>query len=97
MRACTTTGCSIWSQDIVLNKTSSIVAFKTALVCGSRIMIFYSDKQKYNLVLLQTNSLVTSVTLNDLEDIAFWTDSKIIYSSPINRSIITKVIILYFR
>lgn len=46
--------------------------------------------------MLQTSSSVTSFTLNDIEDIAFWTDSKIIYSSPINKSIITKVIISYY-
>lgn len=45
--------------------------------------------------MLQTNSIVTSFTLNDMEDIAFWTDNRIIYSSPINKSINTKVIIYY--
>jgi len=43
--------------------------------------------------MLLTNSLVTSFTLNDMEDIAYWTDSKTIYSSPINKSINNKVII----
>lgn len=46
--------------------------------------------------MLQTNSLVSSFALNDMENIAFWTDNKIIYSSPINKSINTKVIIFYY-
>lgn len=43
--------------------------------------------------MLQTNSSITSFTLNDLDDVAFWTDNQTIFSSPINKSINTKVII----
>lgn len=89
-------GCGEWSQDVILNQTSRIFPFKTAIVCGSRIMIFHSNKQNHHQIMLQTNSLVTSFTLNYVEDIAFWTDSKTIYSSPINKSINTKVIKLFF-
>jgi len=86
-------GCSGWSQDIIFNQTYSyaIFKFKTALVSGSKIMIFHSNKQNNQQIMLLTNSLVTSFTLNDMEDIAFWTDSKTIYSSPINKSINNKV------
>lgn len=86
-------GCGGWSQNIIFNQTynSAIFKFKTALVSGSKIMIFH--KQNNHKIMLQTNSLVTSFTLNDIEDIAFWTDSQTIYSSPINKSINIKVII----
>jgi len=89
-------GCGGWSQDIIFNQTynSATFKFKTALVSGSKILIFNSNKQDNHQIMLQTNSLVTSFTLNDIEDIAFWTDSKTIYSSPINKSINNKVIIL---
>lgn len=89
-------GCSGWSQDIIFNQTyySANFKFKTALVSSSRIMIYHSNKQNNQQIVLLTNSLVTSFTLNDMEDIAFWTDSKTIYSSPINKSINNKVIIL---
>jgi len=62
-------------------------------VCGSKIIIFYSNKQINHQIMIQTSSLVSSFTLNDVDDIAFWTDSKTIYSSPINKSINNKVII----
>lgn len=84
-------GCGGWSEDIILNQTSSIFAFKTAIVYGSKIMIFQTNKQKSHQIMLQTNSLVTSFTLDDIENIAFWTDSKTIYSSPINKSMNIKV------
>jgi len=89
-------GCSGWSQDIIFNKTYNyaIFKFKTALVSGSKIMIFHSNKQNNQQTMLLTNNLVTSFTLNDMEDIAYWTDSKAIYSSPVNKSINNKVIIL---
>jgi len=89
-------GCSGWSQDIIFNHTYNYAIFnyKTALVSGSKIMIFYPNKQNNQQIMLLTNSLVTSFTLNYIEDIAFWTDSKAIYSSPINKSINNKVIIL---
>lgn len=89
-------GCSGWSQDIIYNQTYNyaIFKFKTAIVSGSKILIFHSNKQNNQQIMLLTNSLVTSFTLNDMEDIAFWTDSKTIYSSPINKSINNKVIIL---
>lgn len=86
-------GCGRWSQDIILNKTSTISTFKTAIVCGSKILLLHSIKEKNHQIMLQTNNLVTSFTLNDADDIAFWTDSKTIFSSPINKSINTKVII----
>lgn len=93
IRACSMAGCSGWSQDIIFNQTYNyaVFKFKTALVSGSKIMIFHSNKQNYQLIILLTNSLVTSFTLNDMEDIAFWTDSKTIYSSPINKSINNKI------
>lgn len=87
-------GCGLWSQDVILNKTSTISTSKTAIVCGTKIIIFYSSKQINHLIMIQTNSLVSSFTLNDVDDIAFWTDSKTIFSSPINKSINIKVIIL---
>lgn len=89
-------GCGLWSQDVILNKTSKISTFKTALVCDSRIIMLYSDKQNDRQIMIQTNGLVMSFTLNDMDDIAFWTDSKSIYSSPINKSVNVKVIIIYF-
>lgn len=89
-------GCGLWSQDVILNKTSKISTFKTALVRDSRIIMLYSDKQNNRQIMIQTNHLVLSFTLNDMDDIAFWTDSKSIYSSPINNSVNVKVIIIYF-
>lgn len=71
-------------------------AYKIAIVYDSKIMIFHSNKQSNHQIIIQTNNLVTSFTLNDIEDIAFWTDTKTIYSSPINKSINNKVIICLF-
>lgn len=88
-------GCGGWSQDIILNQTSTIFTFKTAIVYESKIMIFQSNKQKHHQIMLQTNSLVTSFTLDDIENIAFWTDSKTIFSSPVNKSMNIKVILFY--
>lgn len=87
-------GCGGWSQDIILNQTSNILKFNAAMVYGSKIIVFHLNKQNNHQILLQTNSPVTSFTLNDLEDIVFWTNSKTIFSSPINKSINIKVIIL---
>lgn len=88
-------GCGRWSQDIILNQTSKVFTYKTALVFDSKIIIFYLNKHNNQQIILYTNSLVTSFTLNDIENIAFWTDSKIILISPIIKSINIKVIILY--
>jgi hypothetical protein len=87
-------GCSGWTQDIILNQTFNILKFNAAIVYGSKIIIFHLNKQNSHQVILQTNSPVTSLTLNDLEDVVFWTNSKTIFSSPINKSIHIKVIIL---
>lgn len=86
--------CGEWSQDIIFSQTSKNVTYKTAIVCGSKIMIFHSNKQINHQIMIQTNSIVTSFTLNELDDIAYWTDGKTIYNSPINKSISIKVIIL---
>lgn len=87
-------GCSGWTQDIIINQTSKILKFNAAIVYGSKIIIFNLNKQNNHQIILQTNSTVTSLTLNDLEDIIFWTNSKTIFSSPINKSINIKVIIV---
>lgn len=88
-------GCGEWSEDIILNQTSVIFTFKTAIVYGSKIIIFHSNKHNHQII-LQTNCLVTSFTLNDVENVAFWTDSKTIFTSPINKSINIKVIVLLY-
>lgn len=56
-------------------------------------MIFHSYKQNNHQIIIETNTTVTSFALNDMDDVAFWSDRKTIYSSPINKSIINKVII----
>lgn len=86
-------GCGRWTQNIILNQTSKVFTYKTALVLDSKIIIFHLNKHNNHQIILYTNSLVTSFTLNDIENIAFWTDSKIILTSPINTSINIKVII----
>ncbi|XP_025412408.1 proto-oncogene tyrosine-protein kinase ROS isoform X3 [Sipha flava] len=91
IRACSMAGCSGWTQDIILNQTFNILKFNAAIVYGSKIIIFHLNKQNSHQVILQTNSPVTSLTLNDLEDVVFWTNSKTIFSSPINKSIHIKI------
>lgn len=88
--------CGGWSQDIIFNQAPSNFSLKTAIVCGSKIVIFYSNRSIHQIV-LHTNSLVTSFTLNELEDIAYWTDNKTIYSSPINKSVNIKVIVFLYK
>ncbi|XP_050428827.1 proto-oncogene tyrosine-protein kinase ROS isoform X2 [Adelges cooleyi] len=91
VKACSTAGCSDWSQTIILNRIPvDVKYFNIAMVSGSRIFIFHSNKQNNQTVIL-TDSMVKCFTLSPLDDIAYWSEGDGIYSSPINMSIRNKL------